>query len=103
MFEWGAAFVKLTGKYTRILIISLTEAYNCEPETVLGCVVLGTTALVGVYVIGSVFAYVFPVSDNADSLGDLPNAVDSAAISAAISSGLDPHLREIILFGLVFG
>ena len=49
MFEWGATFIKLTGKLSWGACMKFAVAYNVEPTTVLGCAVVGTATLAGMY------------------------------------------------------
>ena len=55
MFEWAATFIKLTGKTSWWVCMEFAGAYGCEPTTVLGCVVLGTSTLAGTYFFGPGF------------------------------------------------
>lgn len=84
MFEWGAAFIKFTGKLSWYGIIKFAAAHNAEPTTVLGCVIVSTSVIAGTYFFGP--SWISMISTN---------YTDSLEFMVVTSNQLDQSLTSI--------
>ena len=78
MFEWGVAFIKITGKISWLAINKVGVMYHAEPTTVLGCVVISTSLLAGTYLFGPDLLNLITSAhnDSLDSMTSLGQFID---------------------------